>query len=138
MNKYILLIFIGLTISLGGIIYGQPPMLLWRAYDPNTVTTITGVIEGIDASSTPRGKVEGVHIMLKGDDKTLYDVRVGPNWYLTEQNVSFNKGDELEITGSLLEVQGQKRLIPSTIRINGGDLIQLRSPEGVPAWAGQG
>lgn len=138
MGKFIGLMVIGLVFLITLSTHAGPPIQLWREFDPKTIITVKGKVEKVDYVTHPRTSVEGVHVTLKADDDQIYDVRVGPKWFLTEKDVDIESKDLMEITGSLVEFKDQKRLIPNTIRINNGPSIELRNEQGVPGWAGHG
>src|SRR5690348_6702706 len=67
-------------------------------YNPATEITVTGTIEAAN-QITGRQGWGGTHLQLKTESETL-DVHVGPSWFLSQNKVTFAKGDQIEVTGS--------------------------------------
>ncbi|KJR42936.1 hypothetical protein MCHI_001139 [Candidatus Magnetoovum chiemensis] len=105
-----------------------------RMYNPAAVTTVVGIVESIDQVVPFSGMSYGVHINLK-TDKGIVSVHLGPAWYLDRQDLTINKGDKLEITGSMTTFNTGNALIASTVK-KGYDVLTLRDQSGVPYWAG--
>ena len=101
-------------------------------YDPKTETTINGDVQEVKEISGP-GKRTGTHLTVKaGND--VYDVHVGPTWYLTEENYAFAKGDQVEVIGSKVKYQGADAIIARQIKKD-GNTWALRDAQGVPLWS---
>jgi DNA/RNA endonuclease YhcR with UshA esterase domain len=104
-----------------------------RNYDPQTETTIKGTIEAVNQVHGRQGCC-GEHLSLN-TGTALVQVHVGPAAYVKQQQFSFVKGDEIEVTGSKIELNGKDVIIAREIRKQGKTLV-LRSPQGIPNWAG--
>lgn len=101
-------------------------------YDPKTEATINGVVQEVKEVPGP-GKGTGTHLIVKaGND--VYEVHVGPTWYLTQQKYAFTKGDQVEVVGSKVEYQGAPAIIARQIKKDGNTLT-LRDGQGVPRWS---
>ncbi|HZQ67325.1 MAG TPA: hypothetical protein VFA68_02305 [Terriglobales bacterium] len=72
--------------------------------------------------------------MAKSDGRIL-EVHVGPSDYIQKQQFSFAKGDQIEVTGSKVQMQGTAVLLAREIK-EGGKTLVLRDASGVPKWAG--
>lgn len=103
-------------------------------YDPKTETTINGVVQ--EVKEVPgAGRSTGTHLVLKaGED--VYDVHVGPTWYLTREKYAFAKGDQVEVVGSKVSYQGGQAVIARQIKKD-GNTWTLRDAQGIPAWSGR-
>ena len=101
-------------------------------YDSKTEMTITGTVQ--EVKELPGyGRGTGTHLTVKaGND--LYDVHVGPTWYLTQEKYAFAKGDHLDVIGSKIKYQGADALIARQIKKDGSTLT-LRDDQGVPLWS---
>ena len=89
------------------------------------------ILEVKEASGRSRGI--GTHLTVKaGND--VYDVHVGPTWYLTREKYSFAKGDQVEVIGSRVKYQDAEAIIARQIK-KGGDTWTLRDAQGVPLWS---
>jgi hypothetical protein len=129
------LIAIALTLpawnaAAGGPRGGQPARD--RLFDPATVTSVSGQVEEVQRYERRRNA--GVHVLLRTSEGTL-DVHLGPEAYLQSQGLSLAKGDELEVTGSKVQLGGSPALIAQTVK-KGEAKVTLRDANGVPAWAG--
>lgn len=101
-------------------------------YDPSTVVTIQGSVEAVNQVMGHRGAA-GTHLSLKTANETV-DVHVGPSWFLTQSNVAFAKGDQIEVTGSKVKIEGKDALIAREIK-KGDKTITLRNAQGIPTWS---
>ncbi len=103
-------------------------------YNANTVTTILGKIIGIDKQSPNRGMSSGVHIQLETTDGTIA-VHLGPAWYLDNQDIHLELGDQIEVTGSTVLILEKSVLIAAKVR-KGDQILMLRDLNGIPMWSG--
>ena len=71
---------------------------------------------------------------MKTDRETL-PVHLGPRWFLDNQDVMIEKGDQLKVKGSLITFEDKPALIAAKIE-KGDDILQLRDDDGLPVWAG--
>jgi hypothetical protein len=72
-----------------------------RAYIPTAFETINGEVIDLYETTSRSGYRSGLHLLLKTNEKTI-DVRLGPIWYLEQENFNFEPGDSLEIKGDLV------------------------------------
>jgi hypothetical protein len=107
-----------------------------RMYDPKTVETLSGEVVSLETFTPGRRMSYGVHFTLKTDKETI-PVHLGPSWYVEKQAVALAQGDKVEVTGSRIMYQGKPTIIAAEVK-KGGQVLKLRDPNGVPAWAGQG
>jgi hypothetical protein len=103
-----------------------------RIYDRTTETKINGVIQEVKEVPGP-GKTTGTHLTVKADGQ-VYDVHVGPTWYLTREEYTFAKGDTVEVIGSKVKYQGANAIIARQIKKE-GKTWTLRNEQGVPLWS---
>lgn len=120
-------------------------------YNTATESTIKGTVEEVqqitpqmrtqgNAASPmfarcPRGW-NGTHLSLRTEQGAVI-VHVGPATYLENKNFSVAKGDELTITGSKVQYQGNDFLIAKEIK-RGDQVLTLRDAKGFPLWSGGG
>lgn len=102
-------------------------------YDASTVTTVIGTIASVDSQANPRGDFYMVRLTVRDTSGTTA-VMVGPSSYLDGQNISFNKGDSIQVTGSKVDFHGNQAIIAGKI-VSGGKTIKLRDDSGRPVWA---
>lgn len=105
-----------------------------RLYNPSTVETVTGKVVAVSKMTPMKGMGPGIHLDLQTQKETL-SVHLGPAWYLERQDTRVEKGDQLEVTGSLVTVGGKAALIASEVKKN-DQVLKLRDANGVPVWSG--
>jgi len=93
---------------------------------------VNGSVEEVKQVSGSQGQA-GTHLSLKTDQETI-DVHVGPSWFLTQNKISFVKGDQIEVTGSKVKLENRDVLIAREIK-KGEKTIALRNAQGIPAWS---
>jgi hypothetical protein len=104
-----------------------------RNYDPKAEVTVKGTVEEV-LQYPGKGSSSGTHLMLKASEGIL-DVHVGPSWFLSQQKIEFAKGNEIEVTGSKVKVNGKDTVIAREIKKD-EKVITLRNAQGIPEWAG--
>lgn len=105
-----------------------------RVYDPDTVTTLKGSVTAVAVLPARGGRSGGTHVTLASDG-AVTDVHMGPTWFLDQEGLKLAKGDALEVTGSLVELEGKAYLVAREVR-KAATLYRLRDERGMPAWAG--
>jgi hypothetical protein len=98
-------------------------------YDLTNEVKIKGVVESVKLDERPG---EGTHLILKTGVETLL-VHVAPEGFLKDLDVSFNKGDQLEIIGSRLKTEeGPEILVKEITRDN--NTLTIRDGKGIAVW----
>lgn len=126
------MVTLSMAVSIGyaqkrkGQMHGMP------RYDTATEVTLRGTITQVE---THKGRMgwEGTHLVVSFDAETL-TVHVGPSNYLTQQEFSFVSGDQIEVTGSRIKLEGTDVLIAREIK-KGEKVLTLRNSQGIPAWS---
>lgn len=72
---------------------------------------------------------------MRGMSKGDVSVRLGPRWYLENQDVKIQPKDKVEVKGSRVTVQGQPAIIAAEVK-KGGETLMLRDEASIPMWAG--
>jgi hypothetical protein len=99
-------------------------------YDRAGEFTTTGVvISVIDRTSEP---LEGIHVFLRSDAGHM-EIYLGPKAFLDQNGFKIAKGDEIEICGSRVIVDGNKYTLIRTVK-TGGKTFVLRDLDGYPRW----
>lgn len=134
------MITVGLVLAVGSALAAaaQPsPDPRSRNYDPSTVETVKGRVASIEHVSSPAGgRSGGVHMTVEtGREKVA--VHLGPAWYVDAHPPRLESGDEVEVEGSRVSIDGKPALVAREVR-KGGEVLTLRNAAGVPAWAGYG
>lgn len=100
-------------------------------YDVASEVKVKGVIE--DIRDVP-GDLGGTNLAVKTDSKTIL-VYVGPGDFLKEIEVSFNKGDQVDVTGCKAPNTTEEVLLAREITV-GSNTFTLRDDKGIPVWTG--
>jgi hypothetical protein len=98
-------------------------------YDKSNEVKVKGVIEEVKTAED-----NTVHITLKNDKGSL-DVMLAPEKFLKEMEISFAKGEAVEILGSQMTNEGNPLLLAREVTRN-GDVMVMRDDAGKPAWVG--
>ncbi|MGC9293431.1 MAG: hypothetical protein ACP5EP_12050 [Acidobacteriaceae bacterium] len=134
-KKGFLLIAMVLAVSMAGWMFAQQVSGAQQAPQSNTETTSQGTVQKVIEVSNGRGW-NGTHLTLKTKDE-LYDVRVGPSYFITKNGFEFSTGDQIEVIGQEMSFNGTSTIIAQQITKN-GKVLTLRDADGFPLWAGQG
>jgi hypothetical protein len=105
-----------------------------RMYDTSTVETITGVIVKVERITVTKGRSCGLHLMVSTDEETL-SVHLGPEWYFDKLDLEIESGDDVEVTGSRIEYEGEPAIIAAKVE-KGDQTLILRDEIGIPVWSG--
>jgi DNA/RNA endonuclease YhcR with UshA esterase domain len=100
-------------------------------YDAKSEVTLTGTIDDVKDFTAAKGEV-GTLLVLKTSAETI-DVRLCPNSFLKEFEVTFNKGDKVEVTGSKVTIEDKPVILAREI-VLGNNTLVLRDKQGVPVW----
>ncbi|MCC6362395.1 MAG: hypothetical protein IT165_02665 [Bryobacterales bacterium] len=131
-RTFLSLTFIALLASL---VWAQPPRRgRWGGmrYDPATEVTVTGKITEVKKVEH-RGMMTGLHVMLETEKGTL-DVHLGPAPFLEKSKMTFEKGEEMEVTGSKTKYDGSDAIIAREVK-KAGQVLTLRDSQGIPKWS---
>lgn len=101
-------------------------------YDPSTEITLKGTIEEIKQVSRS-GAWTGTHLTVKADQGT-FDVHMGPTAYLAKNQMTFAKGDSIEVTGAKVKYAGADSVLAREVR-KGDKTLTLRDAAGIPRWS---
>lgn len=107
-----------------------------RAYDPDTVTTLSGAVTATTVVPARRGRGGGTQVRLVSDGLPI-EVLLGPTWLLAREELEIRKGDALEVTGSLVDSDGETLMVARELK-KGSRVLKLRNEGGVPVWAAGG
>jgi len=103
-----------------------------RIYDASTETTVHGTVTAVNTVTGRRGW-NGVHLIVQsGDEKS--EVHIGPSTYISSKGFTFAKGDQIEVVGSKVTLNGANTLIAREITKE-GKVLTLRDKQGFPLWS---
>jgi len=140
MKQYhVLRMVFALIVALGTelVVYAQMPGGPKGApmYNPATEITVEGTVETVNQMTGWQGW-GGAHLQLKTDSETM-DVHVGPSWFLSQNKVTFAKGDQIEVIGLKLKFANADALLAREIT-KGDQKLTLRNANGFPVWSRRG
>ncbi|MBF0606339.1 MAG: DNA-binding protein [Candidatus Magnetobacterium sp. LHC-1] len=115
---------------------GQGQGQYQRMYNPQTVETVSGVVEAVEQFTPLKGMSYGIHLRLKTQDGSMA-VHVGPAGYVEKQAVKLQVGDNIEVKGSKVTFNNEPSIIAAEIK-KGDAVLSLRNDNGIPNWAGTG
>ena len=102
------------------------------AYDSSDEASVQGIVQDVQQFYCPISGEQGTHLILKTENGTV-QVHVAPTRFLRSNNLSFSRGDELQVVGSRIMYQGHEAMIArSTTRK--GQTVAFRKPNGRPLW----
>ncbi|MCZ2148563.1 MAG: hypothetical protein LC126_12400 [Bryobacterales bacterium] len=101
-------------------------------YDPATEVTVTGKITEVTKVGR-RGMMPGLHVRLQ-TEKGALDVHLGPAPFLEKSKMTFEKGEEMEVTGSRVKYDGADAIIAREVK-KAGRALTLRDSQGIPKWS---
>jgi hypothetical protein len=100
-------------------------------YNPRTEVTLKGTIHEVKQMPD----VETVtHVLFHTSDHRSHEVHVGPTSWLGRQAMTFQVGDEIEVTGSHVMYGGADVIVARQIR-KGDQTLTLRDTQGVSRWS---
>ncbi len=105
-----------------------------RLYNTETVATLKGTVESVERVTPSKGMSPGVHLVVR-TEAGAESVHLGPSWFIENQDVKIEPGDQVEIKGSKVTYQGESAVIAAEV-IKGSEKLELRDDDGVPVWAG--
>jgi hypothetical protein len=100
-------------------------------YDLHTETKTTGVIDEVNLLPVGTRKDFTELIIRNGEDKV--HIYVCPRPFQEEMGISFNKGDQVAITGSKVK-QNEVDVILARQLVRGTDTLLFRDDKGSPVW----
>jgi hypothetical protein len=101
-------------------------------YDPGTVVEFLATV--MDVQEAPQDSpMSGIHLTVKAGSENL-DAYLGPTAFLKEFEVTFAKGDRVQLTGSKVKWGRGQIILAREIRKE-GTTVYLRDNQGKPYWA---
>ena len=98
-----------------------------QPYKADTLRTFRGAVMVIRRAGAC------MQLTLRTGGRTMI-VNLGPQWFMRKCELHVAPGDPLEVTGSLVQIDGADVLIANELTKRGRKFV-LRSRGGFPAWA---
>jgi hypothetical protein len=123
------LVSVAALIVLAGFITVSAQTAQVPKYDKSSEVKVKGVIDEVTAAQD-----NTIHLTLK-TDKGSHNVVVAPEKFLKEMDITFAKGDTIEVLGSQTTVDGVSVMLARELD-HGGDVMVMRDENGKPVWVG--
>jgi hypothetical protein len=102
------------------------------AYDPATMVDVLAVVT--DIREIPRGSpLAGIHLILKEESGVL-DAYLGPKDFVKQFEITFAKGDEVQVIGSKVKTAGGAYVVLAREVRKGETTLYCRRKKGEPNW----
>ncbi|HJV35089.1 DNA-binding protein [Geomonas sp.] len=105
-----------------------------RLYDPATVESLRGSVLEVLRMTPMKGMGAGIHLKLRTETGVI-SIHLGPAWYIERLDTRIEKGDQLEVKGSRVTLDGKPAIIAAEVK-KGDQVLLLRDDSGIPAWSG--
>lgn len=107
---------------------------LYKAhFDPSKVETLSGEVEEVMRVKYPDNDCYLIAIISTSTNKSRVALNLGPAWYLEEKDFTVNEGDEVQVKGSKLRVNGRNVMIVEDLTVD-GKTLNIRDKEGSSLW----
>lgn len=100
-------------------------------YDVSTETKMKGVVQELKFLPPSGAKPQARLLMKSGTDDV--EVYLCPKTFLDDMGVTFKKGDEIQVTGSKVKLDGAELTLAREVS-KGEDKLILRFENGKPVW----
>jgi len=111
----------------------QKPNAVVPKYDVSTEKKFTGVVQEVTDHNCPISGGMGAHLLVKLSNGNLIEVHLATTKFVKNYELVFNKGDEVEITGSKVTFEGADAILAREVK-RGNDVFLFRDPQGKPIW----
>lgn len=105
-------------------------------YDPQTVTTITGVVVSLTPPQAEAGLPYLAYLTLRTETGKI-KVFLGPSLYVDKLPVKINVLDKIQVTGSRVTWEGKPVILAAEVK-KADQVLKLRETDGTPVWGGRG
>src|SRR5262249_34202112 len=102
-------------------------------YNSATEVTLKGTVDEVRDRECPVSGGMGAHIILKVSDNKTIEIHLGASKFVKTYDLIFNKGDQIEVTGSKVTYQGVETIFAREVK-RGNDTFVFRDKEGNPVW----
>lgn len=102
-------------------------------YDPATESVFKGTVEEVRDRECPVSGGMGSHLILRLADGTTIEVHLAPTKFVKTYELVFNKGDQVEVTGSKVKFEGADTIFAREVK-RGNDDFVFRDKDGKPVW----
>jgi hypothetical protein len=100
-------------------------------YDVSTETKMKGIVQELKYLPPSGAKPQARLLMKSGTDDV--EIYLCPKSFLDDMGVTFKKGDEIQVTGSKIKLDGAELTLAREVS-KGEDKLILRFDNGKPVW----
>jgi hypothetical protein len=100
-------------------------------YDVSTETKMKGIVQELKYLPPSGAKPQARLLMKSGTDDI--EIYLCPKSFLDDMGVTFKKGDEIQVTGSKIKLDGAELTLAREVS-KGEDKLILRFDNGKPVW----
>ncbi len=111
---------------------GTPDSTAVPKYNLSTEVRLRGVVVDINDHMCPISGGLGSHLILQTQEGTI-EVHLAPTKFVTEYQLVFARGDDVEVLGARVIFQGKEALLAREI-VRGEDTFVFRDANGKPVW----
>jgi DNA/RNA endonuclease YhcR with UshA esterase domain len=101
-------------------------------YEASDEVTIQGTVQDVQEFYCPISGRVGTHLTVKTENGNI-QVHVAPAAFLSDHNLSFRRGDSVQVVGSRVIFQGHGAVIARAATLR-GQTIAFREANGHPLW----
>ncbi len=109
------------------------PGVVVPKYDRATEATYKGTVEEVKDHICPVSRGMGSHVILKLAGGKTIEVHLATTKFVKTYDLTFSKGDELEVTGSKVKFEGVDTIFAREVK-RGNDTFVFRDKDGNPIW----
>lgn len=102
-------------------------------YNLATEAVFKGTVQEVRDRQCPVSGGMGSHVILKLEDGTTIEVHLASTKFVKEYDLTFNVGDQLEVTGSKVVFEGVDTIFAREVK-RGNDVYVFRDKAGKPVW----
>ena len=102
-------------------------------YDPAAEKVFKGVVSEVRDRECPMSRGVGSHVALTLADGSTIEVHLAPSKFVKIYDLTFAKGDQLEVTGTKVNFEGVDTIFAREVK-RGSDTFVFRDKEGKPVW----
>jgi len=102
-------------------------------YNPATEAVFKGTVDEVRDRQCPVSGGMGSHVILKLADGSTIEVHLASTKFVKSYDLVFNKGDQIEVTGSKVKFEGVDTIFAREVK-RGDDTFVFRDKDGKPVW----
>ncbi|MCC5832347.1 MAG: hypothetical protein JJU12_04815 [Chlamydiales bacterium] len=116
-----------------GFTRGDMTYLYKGDFDAKNIESVNGEVEDVVRVQFPDKDTYLIAIISSTGNGGRMALNLGPAWFLEEKGFSVNEGDEIQVKGSKVRVNGRNLLLVTELTMDGRSL-NIRDKEGSPLW----